>query len=343
MTKAKTSTLRYLPDVVPGYRRVRRGRGYCYVDSEGNRVTDHDQLERFRALVIPPAWKEVWISPSKKGHLQATGIDEDGRKQYRYHPEWTKERQDEKLKRMVAFGQALPLIRRQVAKDLRRETFTKEKAIAVALRVTEETLIRIGNEQYLRRYGSHGLTTLKKKHVTISAGTMVFRFRGKKGVWQEIAVRDAKLAATLADLCAWPGAYVFQYRNGEGGRSRLYAADINAYIQQYTQANFSSKDFRTWYAGLWAFRLFAKQAVYENEQECQTNIVSVLDAVSQRLGNTRAVCKQYYVPDSLICAYRSGALLPYLGKSLSSSGIPATKKAETQLLAFFRRAIAHPV
>ncbi|SEL28093.1 DNA topoisomerase IB [Parapedobacter koreensis] len=336
--KRKGSKLRYLPDVERGYTRVKRGRGYYFMDPEGNRVTDTRKLERFRALVIPPAWKNVWISPSKRGHLQATGLDEEGRKQYLYHPDWTTERQRAKLSRMVDFGHALPQIRKHIAKDLRYQVLRKEKVIAIALKVTEETLIRIGNEQYLRKYGSRGLTTLKKKNVDVSDNEAVFRFRGKKGVRQQITVRNARLAAHLLELARLPGAYLFQYLNEDGKRYRLSAADINAYIQRFTNRAFTSKDYRTWYAGLWAFRLFARCLDYGNEKECQANVLSVLDAVSRRLGNTRAVCKQYYVPDSLVSAYTDGSLLPYLNQSLSGSGQPMAKETEKQLLVFLQQA-----
>jgi len=294
------------------------------------------KLERFRALVIPPAWKDVWISPSKNGHLQATGVDEQGRKQYLYHPDWTSERQRKKLKRMADFGNALPRIRRQITKDLQHEVLLKEKVTAIALRVIEVTLIRVGNEQYFRRYGSHGLTTLKKKHVRITKSNVVFRFRGKKGVGQEIAVRNVNFATQLLELTRLPGAYLFQYVNEKGRRNRLNAADINGYIQHHTDVKFSSKDYRTWYAGFWAFHLFAKYPDYADETICQSNILSVLDAVSHRLGNTRAVCKQYYVPDRLINAYQDGSLAPYLHNALNSNGRPTIKKAEQQLLDFLK-------
>lgn len=334
--KNKGTKLRYLPDIVPGYRRIKRGRGYCYFDGKGNHVTDDRTLKRFRALVIPPAWQDVWISPSKKGHLQATGVDEEGRKQYLYHPEWTKERQWKKLKRMVAFGNALSDIRRQIAKDLRHPELIKEKAVAIALKVTEETLIRIGNEQYLKKYGSYGLTTLKKKHASIADHGVVFRFNGKKGVRQEIAVRNAGLVSKLQELRELSGPYLFQYVNGDGRRQRLQAVDINTYLRHYTDMDFSSKDYRTWYAGLWAFRLLAGCRDYADEKECRANILSVLDTVSDRLGNTRSVCKQYYVPDSLISAYEDGSLFRYLHKSLNSKGKPAAKETERQLLAFLK-------
>ncbi|WP_188508186.1 DNA topoisomerase IB [Parapedobacter pyrenivorans] len=338
--KRNRKRLRYLPDLTAGYGRVRRGRGFCYTDTTGLRITDAKKLDRFRALVIPPAWKDVWISPSKKGHLQATGVDEEGRKQYLYHSEWTSERQQKKLNRMIAFGEALSHIRRQVTKDLRQEVLTKEKVTAIALKITEATLIRIGNEQYFRRYGSHGLTTLKKRQVSLSENQAIFRFRGKKGVRQEIEVRNVNLVAHLLELKGLPGAHLFQYIVGEGNVHRLRAADINAYIQQSTDQEFSSKDYRTWYAGLWAFRLFGKCPDYTTEKECEASILSVLDAVSHRLGNTRAVCKQYYVPDSLVSAYKDGTLFPYLRKSLGSSGLPGTRRAEEQLLNFLKHATA---
>jgi len=323
---------------MPGYSRIRCGRGFYYTDSSGKRITDPLLLERFRALVIPPAWKNVWISPSSRGHLQATGIDEEGRKQYRYHPEWTKDRQQEKLARMVAFGFALPRIRKQVAADFRVNAFTLEKVTAVALRVMEATLIRVGNEQYRRKYGSHGLTTLKKKHISIAQNEVMFKFRGKKGVWQEITVRSASLAEVLSMLCQLPGAALFQYVDDAGSRHRLNPVLINAYIQRCLDGSFSSKDYRTWYAGLWAFRLFARQPDPKDEKECKAIILSVLDAVSRRLGNTRTVCKQYYVPDSLITAYEKGVLQPYLRNSLNSKGISTPRQTENQFLAFLKDA-----
>ncbi len=328
--------LRYLPDVVPGYQRVKRGRGYCFLDVNGERIEDDRKLERFRALVIPPAWKRVWISPTKRGHLQATGVDEDGRKQYLYHPQWTAEKQFRKLTRMVAFGDALPIFRKQIAKDLRRKAFDKAKVIALALTVMEETLMRVGNEQYRRKYGSHGLTTLKKKHLTISGKTATFQFRGKKGIKQKIAIDRKKLVEQLTMLTGLPRPYLFQYLDDENQIARLSANDINGYIQYHMTPEFSSKDYRTWYAGLWALRLFAECTDYAGEKDCKANILSVLDNVSQRLGNTRTVCKQYYVPARLISAYEDGSLLPYLRNSRTSRGIPTIRTAEQQLLAFLR-------
>ncbi len=325
---------------MPGYGRVKRGRGYCYTDQAGNRVTDDRKLERFRALVIPPAWKHVWISPSKRGHLQATGVDEDGRKQYMYHPQWTRERQWKKLERMVAFAEALPTIRRRTAQDLKRDKPDKEKVSALALKVTEETLMRIGSERYLRKYGSRGLTTLKKHHISILGNRTVFRFRGKKGVQQAITVNRAGLAADLRELIQLPGPYLFQYIDETGKRFRLSAAEVNGYIHRHAPQGFTSKDYRTWFAGLWAFRLFARLGGYADVGECKTHVLSVLDAVSQRLGNTRSVCKQYYVPDVLVSAYEDGSLLPYLRKSLTAQGNPAVRETEKQLLVFLRQTLA---
>ncbi len=339
MGKAKQeSKLTYLPDAVPGYGRIKRGRGYFYTDSRGRRVTDSRKLARFNALVIPPAWKEVWISPSKKGHLQATGIDEEGRKQYIYHPEWTKERQQKKLERMVAFGDALPRIRRRINKDMQQKRPVKSKVTALALKIMEETLMRVGNEQYLHKYNSHGLTTLKKKHAKISEKTVVFRFRGKKGVQQEITVRNIRLASELLAMKKLLGPFLFQYIGDEGEGVRLHAPDINSCLQEYADLAFTSKDYRTWYAGLWAFQLLADRGDYLDQKECKSVILEVLDTVSQRLGNTRTVCKQYYVPDSLLNAYEDGSLLPYLKRGLNSKGRPIRKSAELQLLAFLRRA-----
>jgi len=303
----------------------------------GNRVTDSKKLARFHALAIPPAWRDVWISPSKKGHLQATGIDEHGRKQYLYHPQWTSERQAKKLRRIAAFGKALPSIRQRMATDMRRQELTKEKVIAIALKTTEETLIRIGNDQYLRRYGSHGLTTLKKKHVNVAESETIFRFKGKKGVRQEITIRNTQLAHHLTALAGLKGIYLFQYVMEDNRLPcRLRAQDVNAYIRQYAGSQFSSKDYRTWYASFWAFRLFARCGMYATEHECQENIVSVLDTVSHRLGNTRTVCKQYYVPDSIVHAYKTGTLAAYLINPRNGNRSLTKKETEQSLLAFLK-------
>lgn len=331
-------------DVVAGYGRIRRGRGFSYTDASGHPVTDATKLARFRALAIPPIWKDVWISPSRKGHLQATGIDERGRKQYIYHPDWTKQRQANKLRRIAAFGKALPRIRKRMATDMRKRELTMGKVIAIALKTTEETLIRIGNDQYLRQYGSHGLTTLKKKHVDLSEREIVFRFKGKKGVRQEIAVRNTALARHLTALARLKGVYLFQYAlEDTGAPCRLRAQDVNAYIRRYAGAAFSSKDYRTWYASFWAFRLFARCGMYASEKECQENILSVLDMVSCRLGNTRTVCKQYYVPDSIVHAYKNGILTRYIANSAHGGRMLTKKETERSLLAFLERTAADDV
>jgi len=288
-------------------------------------------------LSIPPAWKEVWISPSKRGHLQATGIDEQGRKQYIYHSEWTAERQLEKVQRMIAFGTLLPKIRRHMANDMRRKTPVKEKVVAVALKVMEETLIRVGNEQYLQKYKSYGLTTLKKKHVSVGADTVEFCFRGKKRVHQEIRLRDARLAAKLKEIEQLAGPFFFQYINESGERHRLHARDINGYLQRHAEMPLSAKDYRTWYAGVWTFRLLAKCPKYDDEKSCKSNVLRVLDAVSERLGNTRSVCKQYYVPDNLISAYEDGSLTSHLLNYQRCNRRQTTRQAEIWLLEFFKQ------
>lgn len=333
--------LRYIPDHVPGYKRVKWGRGFYYINAQGNKVTDTKKLTRFRELTIPPAWIEVWISPSKKGHLQATGTDDQGRKQYLYHPAWTEKRQLEKVQRMLDFGKALPHIRQQVEKDMRRKKLVKEKSTAIALTVMEKTLIRVGNKQYLQKYRSYGLTTLKKKHIDISENTVTFRFRGKKKVHQEISLQHAHLVGKLQEMQKLPGSFFFQYVDKTGNQCRLQAHDINEYLQKHSNKNFSSKDYRTWYAALWTFRLLAECPDYTDEKACEAHVNSVLDAVSERLGNTRAVCKQYYVPDNLLRAYQDGSLLPYL-KGAFKQGSAILKEAERQLLAFFGASVLKP-
>lgn len=336
--KKDKKRLHYLLDVVPGYSRKKRGRGFSYVNDEGNVITDHNLLARFKQLAIPPAWKEVWISPLDTGHLQATGIDDYGRKQYLYHPAWNEKKRREKLRRMVSFGKALPAIRARMARDIKQDTFVKKKTIALALKVMEKTLIRIGSEQYLHEYKSHGLTTLKKRQVIITGNQATFRFKGKKGVKQELVLVDRQLVKLIAELITLPGEFLFQYIGKDGSNHIVRGIDVNKYLQKCTSIDCSSKDYRTWHAGVWTFQLLTRQAVDSDKRERQANILEVLDVVSARLGNTRTVCRQHYVPDCLLSAYEDGSLFSYFPNSKRRS----RKKLEKQLLEFLSIQIRKP-
>ena len=324
--------LRYIPDQIEGYTRVAKGKGFAYY-YKGERITDPSVLERLHSLIIPPAWQDVWICPKPNGHLQVTGKDVKGRKQYIYHPEWQKLRHENKFARIVEFGKALPCIRKRIQKDLRRKTMNREKVTAIALLLMEETLIRAGNGYYRDQNQSYGLTTLTNRHVKIDGSQIFFQFRGKKGVLHKIKVSNRSLAKRLKDVKEIPGQSLFQYLDEKGQVSELDSGDLNSYIQQCTRQEFTSKDFRTWYGTVWAFRKLCELQPFENVTQCRRNIIEMYDYVASKLGNTRTVCKKYYVSDSLVDAYERGLAVPYFKKAVRKGGkMTDMEKAERQLL-----------
>lgn len=328
----KMAKLQYVADSEPGYERVRKGKGFAYY-SDGSLVKDKDLLDRFKSLVIPPAWRDVWICSNKNGHLQVTGIDDKGRKQYLYHPEWIRLQQENKFSKIIDFGKVLPSIRAKIQSDSRKRNLTKDKVIALALEVMEETLIRTGSTHYRDINKSYGLTTLMNKHVQINGSNIRFLFRGKKGVLHEINVNDKKLAKKLQNVKEIPGQHLFQYIDEDDEVYSISSTDINHYIQLCSQDDFSSKDFRTWFGTVWAFIKLSKYAPFKNKAEYEHNIVEMYDFVAQKLGNTRSVCKKYYVSNSLIEAYECGASKPYFERFVSECEKDSLlEHAEKQLL-----------
>jgi len=311
MATAKAVKLRYVRSGTPGYSRVKTKSGFYYQDQHGNKITDEDTLHRIRGLVIPPAWQDVWISPYSNGHLQATGIDAMGRRQYRYHSTWAKVRNETKYDRLVHFGEKLPQLRRHIDNALKKKMLDKEKVIAIALSVMQETLIRVGNVAYEKLYGSYGLTTLRDQHVKISGGTAFFRFKGKKGVMHQITLKHRQLARLLQKVRDIPGQELFQYYEG-GEHKSLDSGDINEYLKIWTGEDFTCKDFRTWSGTLHALNLLADLTPFSSQHECKQNLVGIIDSVAGKLGNTRAVCKKYYIHPRLVEAYEQCKLDPYL-------------------------------
>lgn len=307
---AQAVKLRYVSAAMPGYTRVMNGHGVYYTDAAGKKIEDKAVLQRIRGLVLPPAWKQVWICPYANGHLQATGVDALGRRQYRYHTRWATARNETKYSRLLQFGKMLPGIRRQINRDLRRHQLDKPRVIAIALRVMEETLMRIGNAEYERKYHSHGLTTLHNNHVKINGSEAFFRFKGKKGVEHKIILRHASLARLLKKVRDIPGQELFQYyENGE--IKSLDSGEVNEYLKACTSEEFTCKDFRTWAGTLQALHLLATCGAYETQAECKKKMVEVIDEVAKKLGNTRAVCKKYYIHPRLFSMYESGTLEKY--------------------------------
>src|SRR5688572_23665875 len=280
---ARAAGLSYTADCRPGIRRVRHGSTFRYFTAAGRRVTNRQELERIRALVIPPAWEEVWICSDPRGHLQATGRDARGRKQYRYHPNWRKVRDETKYYRMIGFAQALPKIRRRTTADLRRSTLTREKVLALIVQLLEKTLIRVGNDEYAKQNRSFGLTTLRDGHVDVKGGRLTFTFRGKSGVEHEIELDDPRLARVVQACREIPGYNVFQYYDEDGVRRAVGSGDVNAYLKGITGQDYTSKDFRTWAGTVLAAQLLRSFEPSRSQTEAKRNIVRAVEDVSKRL------------------------------------------------------------
>lgn len=309
---AKAAKLRYMTDAMSGISRQRTGDTFAYVDPQGNPVDDEETLARIRSMALPPAWEHVWICPRPNGHLQATGIDTKNRKQYRYHANWNAIRSETKFFRMVAFGESLPLLRARLDKDLKQRTLTREKVIAIALSVMEQTLIRVGNAAYEKEYGSYGLTTLKDRHVKAEGSELRFSFKGKKGIYHDITLHDKRLAKLVKACRDIPGKELFQYFDEDGSRCSIDSGMVNEYLKETMGDDFSAKDFRTWAGTVNALRLLVDIEPCDSEKELKKNVNTVLDEVSHTLGNTRTVCRKHYVHPQILEAYECQDLNPYI-------------------------------
>ncbi|MDB5112390.1 MAG: topoisomerase [Mucilaginibacter sp.] len=335
---AKAVGLRYVADSVPGYTRKKSDNSWDFYDAEGNVVKDEELITRFNKLVIPPAYTNVWISPYENGHLQFTGTDAAGRKQYRYHPEWNKIRNQSKYHRLQTFAAHLPAIRKQVDKDLSRTKLDHEKVVALVVRLMELTSIRVGNESYKKLYGSFGLTTLQDRHVKIEGNQLKFEFKGKKGVYHKIALQSKKLSKLVKQCRDIPGKELFQYYNAEGKHCTIGSGDVNSYLKEITGEDFTAKDFRTWAGSVSALYAFKEAGEFDTVSECKKKIVSVLDEVALNLGNTRTVCKKYYVHPTVIKSYEEGTLFNYIKEldednDISSAELNKAEKALLEILA----------
>ena len=296
--------LRYVTDDRPGIRRVRRGRGFSYHRADGQLVAP-EVRERIEALAIPPAWDEVWICPQPDGHLQATGRDGKGRKQYRYHSTWQEHQSRAKFNRMISFGEGLPTLRERIEADLRRHDHGREKVVALAVRLLDETLIRIGNAEYASGTdATYGLTTLRDRHVEISGARTRFSFVGKSGVEHELEVSDRRLARIVKACRDIPGYSLFQYHTDDGGKGTIGSSDVNAYLREATGEDVTAKDFRTWGGSVRAAETLATTEV----DDCEQAIAQTVQSVAAELGNTVAVCRRYYIHPDILDAHRAGVL-----------------------------------
>lgn len=307
---AEAAGLRYVTDATPGIRRQRRGRGFAYIGVDGLVIRDKAELERIRKLVIPPRWSDVWICPNASGHLQVTARDARGRKQYRYHPRYRAVRDETKFGRMIAFSEILPLIRERVERDIALPELSRDKVLATVVWLLERTLIRVGNDEYARDNGSFGLTTLRRRHVTVSGAKLRFEFRGKSGVPHSVALTDRRIARIVQRCQELPGQELFQYLDDEGRRQSVDAGDINEYLRRISGRQVTAKDFRTWAGTTLAAAALRDMGGFSSERKAKVNIVAAIDQISKRLGNTRAVCRKYYVHPAILEAYLEGVTIP---------------------------------
>jgi DNA topoisomerase I len=330
---AKVAGLRYCKDSKPGIRRVRRGKSFRYIGPAGRRIADEDTLARIRKLAIPPAWTDVWIASDPNAHLQATGRDARGRKQYRYHPRWQEVRHQTKYDRLVPFARALPDLRRRVATDLREASLSKNKVLAAVVELLGKTFIRVGNSEYAKTNKSFGLTTLKDNHVKINGAELRFDFRGKSGVRQSLTFSDARLARIVKKCQDIPGQELFQYFDDEGRRRVVTSADVNAYLKDATGADFTAKDFRTWAGTLLAAVALRDEAPQSSTRKTKSTIVRAVERVAVHLGNTVSVCRTCYIHPYVMECYADGTLRDRLAATRRRvRGLTAEENAVLALL-----------
>lgn len=303
---AKDAGLRYTSDTKPGIRRKRDGETFIYLDPSGKRIKKKETLSYIRKIVIPPAWEDVWISPYENGHIMATGRDAKGRKQYRYHSQWRSRRDENKFHHMLAFARALPKLRSQIKKDIKKPGLGREKIIATVVRLLEATLIRVGNDEYARRNKSYGLTTMHNRHVKIAGERVLFNFRGKSGVKHEINLQDRELARIIKKCQDMPGQELFSYLDDEGKAHDISSNDVNSYLRQITGSDFTAKDFRTWAGTVLAAMALQEFESITSQTQAKKNIVAAIEAVAKMLGNTPSVCRKCYVHPAILDSYLEG-------------------------------------
>ena len=309
---ARAAGLRYVHDDRPGIRREHARGNFRYLDAKGGAVDDDDTLGRIKSLVIPPAWTEVWICPQANGHLQATGRDARGRKQYRYHPKWRVARDEVKYERMIKFGKALPHIRQEVDRALALPGLPRDKVLATIVYLLEATMMRIGNDEYARENKSYGLTTLRNRHVRIDGSEVEFSFRGKSGVHHDVKVHDRRLARIIQRTRDLPGQDLFQYLDDHGERHAVGSHDVNDYLHRITGEEYTAKDFRTWSGTVLAALALQEFEKFDSETQAKKNVVRAIESVSQRLGNTPSVCRKCYVHPAILESYLDGTMVEAL-------------------------------
>jgi DNA topoisomerase-1 len=311
LREMKNESLRYIEDSTPGFFRQKNRNTFSYYDTKGKRIIDESVLTRIKELVIPPAWKNVWIAPIANGHLQATGIDDKGRKQYIYNPDWVRISQENKFSKLVDFGLSLPEIRLKISKDMKQTGMSRQKIIATLIWLLEHTFVRIGNEEYRQENNSFGLTTLRNRHAKVKGSEVMFNFRGKHGVENVIEINNPTVAKTIKKCIELPGYELFQYIDEEGKRHMIDSQDVNDFLKEITNDEFTAKDFRTWGATNLSANTLYKLGQSINKNEIKENIKATVKKVATHLNNTVAVAKNYYIHPTVIRTYSQKILVPY--------------------------------
>jgi DNA topoisomerase I len=334
---AEIAGLKYISDDVAGITRKRRGKGFIYLDAKGEQIKNEKILNRIKSLVIPPAWNKVWISPGSNGHIQATGRDIKGRKQYIYHPEWDNIRNQTKFFKMAAFGKILPSIRKKVDEDLSLRGFSREKVLALILNLLENTYIRIGSEEYAKTNDSYGLTTLRNKHISVEGSEVKFIFKGKSGKLWQVSYKDKRIARLVKQCQELPGYEVFRYKDNEGNLQTVDSGEVNKYLREITGEDFTAKDFRTWNGTVIAANELYSLGPASGIKEEKLKIVQAIKKVSQELINTPAICRKYYIHPDILIAYSDGSLFKTMDKYLkrilaAEFGLTPVEKAVMELL-----------
>jgi DNA topoisomerase-1 len=342
IASARAAGLHYTTDRKPGIRRTRHGSTFRYHAPSGRRITSPEELKRIASLVIPPAWEDVWICPDPLGHLQATGRDARGRKQYRYHPRWRVVRDETKYYRMIGFAQALPKIRDKAERDTRRTGMTREKVLATVVQLLEKTLIRVGNDEYAKKNRSFGLTTLRDAHVKVKGPRVQFTFRGKSGVAHAIDLEDRRLARIVKACRDIPGYDLFQYYDESGAPQAIGSADVNAYLKEISGEDYTSKDFRTWAGTVHAAEFLRACGPCRSQTEGKRNIVRAVESVAKRLGNTKAVSRKCYIHPTIFDAYVDGLMTKMRVVKRTTRSPHALSESEAAVLALLQKFSTKP-
>jgi DNA topoisomerase-1 len=340
---AESVGLKYVSDERPGIRRKKAGTGFSYVRPDGSKLTGPDTMKRIKALAIPPAWTDVWICPSPDGHIQATGRDAKGRKQYRYHARFREVRESTKYERVVAFADALPSIRDTVREHMALRGLPPEKVLATVVHLLETTLIRVGNDDYARQNNSYGLTTLKNRHVAVEGNEVRFRFTGKGGKQWSLRVRDRRIAKIIKACQELPGQELLQYIDEQGNCQDVTSTDVNEYLKAITGKDITAKDFRTWAGTVLAAMTLSELQSFDNAAQAKRNLRSAIEKVSARLGNTPTICRKCYIHPEVLNCYMDGNLILEIKSQVESelrSAVENMKPEEAAVLALLRGRLA---